>query len=45
MWRLAAILNLVVTETSNQNKNVINVFNMVKNPYLDILHDHWNLFE
>ena len=42
MWRLAAILDLLITETSNQNKNVTIVLSIVENPHLDILHGHSN---
>ena len=43
MWWLAAILDLLITETSNQNENVPTVLSMVENPHLDILHDHSNI--
>ena len=44
MWRLAAILNLLITKPSNQNTHVTIVLSMVKNPHLDILHGHSNRF-
>ena len=44
MWHLAAILNLLITEPSNQNTNVTIVLSMVENPHLDILHCHSNRF-
>ena len=44
IWRLAAILNLLITEPSNQNTNVTIVLSMVENPHLDILHGHSNRF-
>ena len=44
MWRLAAILDFLITETSDQNKNVTIVLSMVEYPHLDILHGHSNQF-
>ena len=44
MWRLAAILDLLITETLDLNKNSTIVLSMVQNPKLDILHGHSNLF-
>ena len=44
IWRLAAILNLLITEPSNQNTNVTIVLSMVEDPHLDILHGHSNRF-
>ena len=44
MWRLAAILDLLITETLDLNKNSTIVLSMVQNPMLDILHGHSNLF-
>ena len=44
IWLLAAILDLLITETSNQNKNVTIVLSMVENPHLYILREHSNRF-
>ena len=41
---MVAILDLLFTETSNQNKNVTIVLSMVEYPHLDILHGHSNRF-
>ena len=41
---MAAILNLMITETSNENYIVTIVLSMVENPQLDILHGHSNRF-
>ena len=44
MWWLAAIFDLMITETSNQNKHVTIVLSMVETPHLDISHGHSNRF-
>ena len=42
MWRLTAILGVLFTDTSNQNKNVTIVLSIVENFRLDILRSHSN---
>ena len=44
IWRVSAILDLLIIEPSNQNTNVTIVLSMVEKPHLDILHGHSNQF-
>ena len=41
---MAAILDLLITATPDQNKNVTIVLSMIENPHLDILHGPSNRF-